>query len=105
MRIIFCLTCLALVFSSLACVSADSLTRDVGMQAYEQQVLLKQENQRTGELQAERARLKSRLSNYQSRERALLSDGATLAEQAELAKVRQEIQNLKQTLAKLAAAG
>lgn len=98
-------TSTGLCLSSLACVSADCLNREVGQQAYEHQEELKRQRGITQRLLSERSRLQSQLGIKQSREREIESGGVTPAEQAELAKVRQEIQDMKRALKDLAAAG
>lgn len=105
MKIVSHFCFIGLCFSCLSCVSADSLTREVGMQAYGYQEALKKEHRTTHALQADRSHLQGRLHNAEAREDALTAGGVTPAEQAELAKVRQEIRTLKKTLAKMAAAG
>jgi polyhydroxyalkanoate synthesis regulator phasin len=105
MRFFFRLSAITLCFSSLACVSADSLNRQVGMQAYGYQEDLRHEHGRTEKLLSQRSRLQAQLNNAESRKSEIESGGVTPAEQAEMARVHEKIQTLKRTLAQLAAAG
>jgi len=105
MKIISHICFVALCFSGMACVPVDSLNREVGVQAYGYQEELKSQQRKTRALEADRSRLQSRLSRAESKEAAITSDGVTPAEQAELAKVREEIRTLRRTLENMSKAG